>query len=175
MKPFITLGCMTDHGGIVVDVDHSFLVEGIGVHLEGMKHFCPKCKLVVSAISTGQGFVTVGSKTIIMADDVTTCGAKFLAKQSLVVRDAGSGSGKGNAATTNFLQSSITEVFDEQIVTEFSFFEGMPYFIETACGQIHKGTIGADGKLPRVSTEGQGSYTLYLGDEAIIKGNEDAS
>lgn len=44
MNPFITKGCMTNHGGIVVEADDSFIVDGKGVHLEGMKHFCPKCK-----------------------------------------------------------------------------------------------------------------------------------
>lgn len=51
-----------------------------------MKHVCPKCKKTVSAISLGRGFLTVGSKTIIMAGDKTTCGATFLPQQNLVVR-----------------------------------------------------------------------------------------
>lgn len=172
MKALITIGCKTDHGGIVIEADSSFLVEGKAVHLEGMKHVCPKCKKTVSAISSGKGFLTVGSKTIIMAGDKTTCGATFLPQQNLVVRANGSGSGSSSSsALTNSLLSN-TEIFDEQVVTEFDFAEGIPYFIETACGQTHQGTIGADGKLPRIKTEGEGSYTLYLGEEAIVKGGE---
>lgn len=172
MKALITIGCKTDHGGVVVEADSSFLVEGKAVHLEGMKHVCPKCKKVVSAISSGKGFLTVGSKTIIMAGDKTTCGATFLPQQTLVVRTNGIGSG---ASTSSALMNSLlsnTEIFDEQVVTEFDFAEGIPYFIETACGQTHQGKIGADGKLPRIKTEGEGSYTLYLGEEAIVKGGE---
>lgn len=106
MKPLITIGCKTDHGGIVAETDPSFQIEGKPVHLEGMKHFCPKCKKVVSAVSLDKSFLVVGSKTIIMAGDKTTCGATFLPQQSLVVRDAGSGSGGGGS------QSSSTPIFE---------------------------------------------------------------
>lgn len=103
IRLLITIGCKTDHGGIVAETDPSFQIEGKPVHLEGMKHFCPKCKKVVSAVSLGKSFLVVGSKTIIMAGDKTTCGATFLPQQSLVVRDAGSGSGKGNATSSSFV------------------------------------------------------------------------
>ena len=42
MKALITKGCHTDHGGIVQEADNTFLVEGIPVHVEGMRHYCPK-------------------------------------------------------------------------------------------------------------------------------------
>lgn len=39
MKALITKGCHTDHGGIVQEADNIFLVEGIPVHVEGMRLF----------------------------------------------------------------------------------------------------------------------------------------
>lgn len=39
MKALITVGCKTDHGGIIILGDSSFLVEGKAVHLDGMTHF----------------------------------------------------------------------------------------------------------------------------------------
>ncbi len=36
MKALITVGCKTDHGGIIVLGDSSFLVEGKAVHLDGI-------------------------------------------------------------------------------------------------------------------------------------------
>lgn len=171
MKALITKGCMTDHGGIIQEADTTFLVEGIPVHLEGMKHFCPKCKTMVAAQSSGKGFLMSSGRTIIMAGDKATCGATYMPNQSLAVRDAGAGSGAGSsagaAAVSNFINSASAKIFDEQVVAQFSFAEGMPYFIETAEGETFKGTIGADGKLPRVATQEQGSYSLYLGEEAI--------
>lgn len=139
MKALITRGCFTDHGGVVMEADNTFLVEGIPVHLEGMKHFCPKCKTVVTTMSSGRGFLMVGSQTIIMAGDMATCGATFFAQQSLVVRDNGGGS---NQLSSNSLNATSPQVFDEQIVTKFHFAEGMPYFIETVDGKTLKGTIG---------------------------------
>lgn len=48
----------------------------------------------------------------------------------------------------------------------------VPYFIETADGRTYAGTTGADGKLPRIRTEGEGSYTVYWFDEALAKMQE---
>ncbi|RKG31096.1 PAAR domain-containing protein [Acinetobacter tianfuensis] len=83
-KALITLGAKTTHGGIVAEVESSFLINGIAVHLNGMKHFCPKCKAVVAAIATDMS-TTVKGRAIIRAGDQTTCGASFLPQQQLAV------------------------------------------------------------------------------------------
>ena len=51
MKALITVGCKTDHGGIIILGDSSFLVEGKAVHLDGMTHFCPKWALLHKYVS----------------------------------------------------------------------------------------------------------------------------
>ena len=168
MNAYITKGCMTSHGGIVVEVDDTFIIEGKGVHLEGMKHFCPKCKMVVTAISLGSSFVVVGTKTIIMANDLTSCGAKFLPQQQLAVRDAGSGSGKGNAASSSFMDK-VAKVFDEQIVAldeTGNFMPDIAYYIKTGDGQIHKGQTDHEGKTPRIITNSADDLQVWLGDDA---------
>lgn len=171
MKALITIGCKTDHGGIIVEADSSFLIEGKAVHLEGMKHVCPKCKKTVTAISSGRGFMVVGSKTIIMAGDKASCGAIFLPQQSLVVRTNGTGIAS-SSLTNGIVNSALSDLFDEQIIADFEFAEGLPYFIETKSGKTFQGKIGADGKLPRISTENSETYSLFLGEEAIVKGSE---
>lgn len=45
MKALITVGCTTDHGGIIELGNSSFKVDGKAVHLDGMTHYCPKCKV----------------------------------------------------------------------------------------------------------------------------------
>ena len=115
MKALITLGCKTTHGGIITEADSSFLVDGIAVHLEGMKHYCPKCKTISIAQSSGRGFMMVGSKTIIMANDKSTCGAAFIPNQSLVLRMSGSGN-SGGASTEN-LASALANI---SVATKFS-------------------------------------------------------
>lgn len=118
MKPLITIGCKTDHGGIVVEADTSFLVEGRAVHVEGMRHVFPKCKKTVSAISSGKGFLTVNSKTIIIAGDKAFCGATFLPQQSIAVRTNGSGSGSSSSSSgSSSISSPIT--YDD-LINNFS-------------------------------------------------------
>ncbi|WP_325780674.1 PAAR domain-containing protein [Acinetobacter vivianii] len=176
MKALITKGCVTDHGGIVQESDNTYLINGIPVHLEGMKHFCPKCQIMVSTQSSSKGFLMSSNRTIIMAGDKATCGATYLPNQSLVVRDAGVGSSTHSSSVlSNFLNTSSPQVFDEQVAAEFSFAEGMPYLIETTEGKIYQGTIGSDGRLPRIETEGHASYKLYLGEEALTKRGGNAS
>lgn len=85
MKPLITVGCTTDHGGMIESGDSSFLVEGKSVHLDGMSHFCPKCKTQSTAIASHQGFITVKGKSIVAEGDSATCGAKYLRLSDLAV------------------------------------------------------------------------------------------
>ncbi|WP_166168794.1 PAAR domain-containing protein [Acinetobacter sp. SA01] len=83
-KSLVTLGSITSHGGIVSECDSSFIINGVAVHLHGMKHYCPKCQTVVSAIAAEQS-TTVKGRGVVIAGDKTTCGATFLGSQFLVV------------------------------------------------------------------------------------------
>lgn len=38
-KALVTMGSKTTHGGIVTECENSFVINGIAVHLNGMKHF----------------------------------------------------------------------------------------------------------------------------------------
>ena len=94
MKALITVGCKTDHGGIIVLGDSSFLVEGKAVHLDGMTHFCPKCKVQSRAIASNQGFMVVGGKSIVAVGDTSSCGSKYLEISDLAVMSSGASSPK---------------------------------------------------------------------------------
>lgn len=83
-KALITLGSATSHGGVVTECDSSFLINGIAVHLNGMKHYCPKCKATVAAIAADLS-VTVKGRAVVVAGDKATCGAIFLPSQHLAV------------------------------------------------------------------------------------------
>ncbi|WP_180086231.1 MULTISPECIES: PAAR domain-containing protein [unclassified Acinetobacter] len=83
-KAFIGLGAKTTHGGIVVESEPSFIMKGIAVHLNGMKHYCPKCQTMVTAISSDLS-VTVKGRAIVIAGDKASCGAIFLPMQHLTV------------------------------------------------------------------------------------------
>ncbi|OTG82747.1 hypothetical protein B9T33_04665 [Acinetobacter sp. ANC 5054] len=83
MKSLITLGSKTSHGGVVTECESSFVINGIAVHLNGMKHYCPKCKTTVTAIAADQS-TTVKGRGVVIAGDKTTCGASFLPNQNMV-------------------------------------------------------------------------------------------
>ncbi len=127
---------MTNHGGIVVEADDSFIVDGKGVHLEGMKHFCPKCKKIVTAISLGKGFVVVGSRTIIIA------------QQQLAVRDAGSGSG-GSVSSTLLANSLSNLLFSDRFLLVDRItgeaFSNIPYKIHREDGRTEEGMTDDEG------------------------------
>ena len=59
------------------------MINGIAVHLNGMKHYCPKCNSTVAAIAADQS-TTVKGRGVVVAGDKTTCGATFLPNQSMV-------------------------------------------------------------------------------------------
>ncbi|MFX4994022.1 PAAR domain-containing protein, partial [Acinetobacter baumannii] len=65
-------------------------------------HFCPKCKVTVTALSSSP-LVVINGRAIIVAGDKTSCGATFLPSQNLLVRDQGSSSGSGSSTTNDSL------------------------------------------------------------------------
>lgn len=69
---------------MVLECDSTFIINGVAVHLNGMKHVFPKCKTVVSAIASDQSTI-INGKAVVLAGDKATCGAIFLGNQSLVV------------------------------------------------------------------------------------------
>ncbi|MDV7571231.1 PAAR domain-containing protein [Acinetobacter baumannii] len=109
MKPAIVIGNTTDHGGIVSTGDSTYLIDGKAAHVEGMTHFCPKCKVMVTALSSSP-LVVINGRAIIVAGDKASCGATFLPSQSLWVRDQGSSSGSRSSTTNdNFVQNTEKE------------------------------------------------------------------
>ena len=83
-KSLVSMGSLTTHRGIVSECENTFIINGIAVHLHGMKHYCPKCQAVVCAIAADQSTVVQG-RAIVIAGDKTTCGAIFLGNQALVI------------------------------------------------------------------------------------------
>ena len=83
-KALVTIGSLTTHGGVVSEFENTFIINGIAVHLHGMKHYCPQCHAMVSAVAADQSTVVQG-RGIVIAGDKTTCGATFLGNQALVI------------------------------------------------------------------------------------------
>lgn len=156
MNALITLGCKTTHGGTVTEADSSFLVDGKAVHLEGMSHYCPLCKTTSKAISSGQGFMMVGTKTIIMASDKATCGAVFIPNQNLVLRVSGSGSSIANIASLlanigSMIKFSESFVLVDQETNEI--LANTPYKIHRKDGSIVDGVTDDKGLTQKIQSD----------------------
>ncbi|RKG36810.1 PAAR domain-containing protein [Acinetobacter rongchengensis] len=159
MKAFITVGCKTDHGGIIILGDSSFIIEGKAVHLDGMTHYCPKCQVQSKAIASNQGFMTVNGKSIVVANDTSTCGAKFIKISDLVVMDRGTGNSSSNsqiASLTNNFISKPNQTYDEQIQLENingEPYTNVEYIVTFEDGSTHKGITDNEGNTERLKTK----------------------
>ncbi|EAM6532125.1 PAAR domain-containing protein [Salmonella enterica] len=84
MKPLITLGDKTSHGGVVISADTGFLHEGQPVACDGDQVTCPiKGHGPARIIASGQGF-SVNGKQAAHDGDKTTCGATLIASHHIV-------------------------------------------------------------------------------------------
>lgn len=160
MKALITVGCMTDHGGIISIGDSSFLVEEKAVHLDGMTHYCPKCRVQSRAIATNQGFMVVGGKSIVAVGDTSTCGSKYIKISDLAVMSNGFGNGNSGSnvtptTTNNFIEEK-NDFYDEQIQLENTNGEpyaNVEYLVTFEDGSTRKGITDNNGHTERLITE----------------------
>lgn len=137
MKALITIGCKTDHGGIIILGDSSFLVEGKAVHLDGMTHYCPKCKVQSRAIASNQGFMIVSDKSIVAIGDTSTCGSRYLKISDLAVMSSGSGSSQtlSKSKNTNNFVSKPEFQYGQRFLLQDEL-TGEP--LTEVCYEVHK-------------------------------------
>jgi len=167
MQAFITKGCFTNHGGRIIEGDDSWIVEGKGVHLEGMTHYCPKCKVLSKAIATQRGFIQVNGRNPIVAGDTSTCGAKYMKISDLAVRGGGSGSANTSSPVSN-LRNALK--FDERIQLvdkdDNEPLSNVPYYLKNSkTGDIvNQGTTDHNGYTERFYTEKSEDIDIYIGE-----------
>ncbi len=84
MKPLITLGDKTSHGGTVVSASSVILHEGQPVACDGDLVTCPITgHSPAKIIASGQGF-TIDGKSVAHDGDKTTCGAILIASRYII-------------------------------------------------------------------------------------------
>lgn len=153
MQATITIGDKTTHGGVVTEVDSTFIVQGKAAHLQGMKHYCPKCKTMVSAIASNS-LVLINGKAMIVAGDKTTCGATFIPGQVLVGKSQGLGMGSFSQSTNALVESNNLIDNKELYKAQFEFKDehnGTPladffYILTLPNGEKIENFTGNDGK-----------------------------
>ena len=164
MQAFITKGCFTDHGGKIIQGDDSWLVDGKAAHLEGMTHYCPKCKVLSRAIASENGFMQVNGKNLIVAGDLSSCGSKYIKISDLAVRSRGSGLLSNLHNLVNKLKFDeriqlIDKDDDEPLVN-------VPYYLKNSkTGEIAaQGITDHNGYSERFYTEKSEDIDIYIGE-----------
>ena len=164
MQAFITKGCFTDHGGKIIQGDDSWLVDGKAAHLEGMAHYCPKCKDLSRAIASENGFMQVNGKNLIVAGDLSSCGSKYIKISDLAVRSRGSGLLSNLHNLVNKLKFDeriqlIDKDDDEPLVN-------VPYYLKNSkTGEIvAQGITDHNGYSERFYTEKSEDIDIYIGE-----------
>ncbi|SPL72579.1 PAAR domain-containing protein [Acinetobacter stercoris] len=136
--PYITIGCPTTGGGVVLTGQDSFKIEGIPAACIGDKATCPLHK-TVSTIISGDQYMKVQGKPMARAGDGLSCGCKLLPKQSLVVGDNGGGA-RANALTSQMLNNQQNT--NNNLVEDKGLLNGYYYNVDTGIfeGKITNGT-----------------------------------
>jgi hypothetical protein len=168
-----------------------FLIHGHQAALIRGAAYCPVCKTTgYIAKDGGPRRMSFFISEIAAHDDVVVCGCPDhpriyaelageawyddMAESLGVVATRGTTSSGAPLASSNDSAVGKTQ-FDEQIrVTATSTsLGGYPYFVEMADGCTLSGRIESDGTLPRMITgENASEYTVYWGDDALEKSNE---
>lgn len=127
-------------------------------------HDKPKHPKHPRSIISGSSTVFIDGKAAAITGGSVSCGGVLVGGGTVYI---GTQTSKVNSIT---LASIPT--FDEQIRLvdkNNKVLVNLPYYIETNTGAIYKGISDSHGKLDRVTTEGKGAYTLYLGVKALEK------
>lgn len=164
MLAYITVGATTDHGGMIEEGLSSRRIHGMPIHLEGMRHFCPKCKCWSIAIGSNPTKKAMG-KTKILEGDRATCGARFIAYQhtskasggAIVVAEPEKISTAESGYTTQFVLLD-SDKKPQQGVDYIAFFEN---------GDVVAGVTDAEGKTQLFQTDEPENIAIHMIDEFL--------
>lgn len=143
-----------------------------------MKTWCNACKQEGYIAPRGRRNPGTGpnGQQWALSGDINICGCSpppvFHAERNMAqIFHSDEGASRTGSAVRSATRSASSSAYDEQIrlVGNGSAFVGYPYYIETESGETHSGHIDSSGLLPRVFTDGESSYRVYWGDEALTK------
>ncbi|KDR37213.1 PAAR domain-containing protein [Caballeronia grimmiae] len=192
MRRIAVVGDKLDNDGEICSYEGpQFLVHGHQAALIGGEAYCPVCETIgYIAKDGGPRRMNLFISEIAAHDDVVVCGCSehprifaVLAGEAWyddMAETLGSigtrGTKNGSAPISSLAESTRGNArFDEQIRASASSvsLEGYPYLIEMADGRMFSGCVESGGALPRMMTGDNASeYTVYWGDDALEKSNE---
>jgi uncharacterized Zn-binding protein involved in type VI secretion len=178
-RPFIVIGDQTDHGGVVVGAAGTTDTHGKRIARVGDQVTCPKKGHGTTVIVTGDATMIIDGQPAARHGDKCACGATLIASQFVSTTCDGGGpdAGAKQAASASHLATAaepLREVrfqYDEQtklvVSGDTATLIGLPWFIKTEDGKTYSGRLDESGQLPRISTQVEGRYETFWGDEAL--------
>jgi uncharacterized Zn-binding protein involved in type VI secretion len=172
---WIRLGDKAACGGTVIEASMVEISHGRGYSFQGARMACNKNCLIAegflrSTLSNGRCQVTHGQ--------ITSGGCPLqstLNDIDGVGNESGEGIGEKHFLNADGAWAGVKPLepdeapYDEQTRLIAVTIEDVPYFIQTMDGRTFSGKVGADGMLPRIDTYGEDEYTVYWGDDALVK------
>lgn len=164
-KSQVLKGDLTSHGGVVTSGSATSTWHGIAIARKGDDVFCPRCKPHFFKIDDGLPNVTDAGLPMAVEGHRTTCGAVLIARTAPA----------SVLAAANSLLNADHSSYNEQLQVVGD--SGKPlaniaYFIEGDHGTVFYGDTDADGKCPRLATDGEKPLKYWFGISAIQKMNE---
>lgn len=158
-------GDLTSHGGYVMSGSATNHWYGIPVARQGDDVFCPRCAPHFFKISNGLKQADDRGLPLAAEGHVASCGAVLIARTAPA----------SVIAAARYLSNAGQNSHDEQIQAVGDSNQplaGVAYFIEGEDGAVLNGYTDAEGKCPRLFTEGQKQLKYWFGFAAIQKMNE---
>ncbi|WP_445116659.1 PAAR domain-containing protein [Acinetobacter sp. WZC-1] len=139
VKGFAIHNSMTTHGGIIQATQQRASQMGNLFLRAGDGHYCPQCKCW-STIQPSHNHIIMYGQPVAYVDDLLSCGARILPKQSHVVGDSGSPSYKDMSNSfigENKLPKNINKIswsYGEELATlneKSRYYDDLNIHIET--------------------------------------------
>jgi uncharacterized Zn-binding protein involved in type VI secretion len=177
LRRYLCVGDQPETGGEIEPLQiHPYTINGHQAAVVGGKAICLACKSVGTIAKAGgeRRHIHCG-KELALDGDVLLCKCERLPQMLSCMQSIAwfedSGEGRGSRGSTRDVEAvPSTQLFDEQAqLTGIGAREGYPYFIETEDGQQFFGRIEANRRLPRIYLASPDRYTVYWGDEALVR------
>lgn len=172
------------HGGQVAGYEgRPAFFHGHQPALVGGKAYCQGCKSTGTIAKSGGPRRMQFMGEIALDGDIVLCACPSPSRIVAVLageawyEDMGGESGASANAGNSAASTSLVETYDELVIAmgPTGPIEGYPYFVETSDGRQLFGHTDECGQLPRISTVSAGALTVYWGDEALAKQQENSN
>lgn len=154
---FIVVGDRTSHGGTVLSGDQLWTIDGMAVARIGDKVSCPRCKRIVTIVTSKDPSFSSGGSPAAFDGDMTDCGATLYSRHN---SHSGLEKTTGEPATVRAPKDHVPPTI-QTFQQHFIFRDlatgqpiaDMPYTLRAQDGQVVQGYTDAQGRTDVLWTD----------------------